>query len=737
MAAAVKPMQGLSMTELRGKLQGHLKQSGALGNLKTQLRTRILSEVISGGVVTEKRAAPRRSFADACADALIAHHLQVTGRQFTLSVFNSEAGVAEGFTDERELAAILSLQPRESTGNSILSTVIDIYQKSVSSSLRPDRFSAVSTQTAAPHEEEASLETKLALIDAQYALRYKSQSEMTLSDYEVRLKAYRHEVELELREEMKRQIKVFREKELSEMRGQEEKKYQLIVRHKQEEFAEMERTIQHRLELERSRLDQLRQDLEVRSNDLSRRAKDAMNMVAERDETVTTLENQVKDMKERLSRMHAEVVRYEDLAAQRLEDMENGRNREQRRIDDIRRLQAEHMIEMRLRDEEISDLRFRLRGLPAGTAGLQERMKMSELHGNSPSVSQSLERMPRTSSELITKSNYNNSVRSVDATLPPAGLSKSTSAATPGIVTPTATASVAPAPVVAPSSVVGPLVLPLPQPVAVPASITKGSEGLFTPRNNTSANNNSGRGPMSPTQNTNASDMSNSLRSPSNLQQAASHILATFNSPTTDRPGEQTHLSQLSSIAAQSVHPHATGGAASHSTASETPHSSPSSTPRRDLHAVSAAETKQKELEEESKRLIELLVANAVDELQLLSAAEGADWKKLLELQVQQVVSIQLADALRELTLPLLALESSARQGICDDEGNEFKDRLWDAKRSRDDAIAKENVRINAMYGGGASNFGAHEAPLKRDSSDDDDSDILFKKGSDSDDDSI
>ncbi|CUE76187.1 Hypothetical protein, putative [Bodo saltans] len=328
----MKSMAGLSMSELRGKLQAHLKSNGTLRDLKTQLRTVLLSEVLKAS----KTDTHERLGSSSVADALVAQHLKATGRDFTSSIFASETNRV----DTSELESVRSALPNVEPSDSLLCEIVRKHLARASS-----QKESIGVQSTG---EQATLEERMAEVDTQFSLKYRSQRDSTRLEYEFQLASFRTSLETELKDDFLKKNQQFRSSELQQMRHEEKLRYDSIIRHKADEFTEMERTVKHKIDLERKRLDECKHALDVRSADLDSRIRASFQQLDERDKHIAFLELQIRELRSVASRLRAEILKYEDLATQRLEELHETRAREQRRIDDIRRMQADTLIENRL-----------------------------------------------------------------------------------------------------------------------------------------------------------------------------------------------------------------------------------------------------------------------------------------------------------------------------------------------------------------------------------------------------
>ncbi|CCD16526.1 unnamed protein product [Trypanosoma congolense IL3000] len=398
-------MAGMSASELRAGMQDFLRSSGALGSLKTQLRSVITSELL-------RRRAPRQvmTSTDVCrgtggnspgveeesevddawtmrlADALVEQHLRSTERSFSLAIFSSEADVGFKAAGDGALAALLHLGVPSKPGvgdivedasgkqqqckGSLLQSLASRHLESVG--LRHDRPPgySVGTQTdgdpsngAAEGSSRPTLEVRLAAVDAKYALCFARVGESARAELERRMEVYREELKLQMEQAYQQRLRAFEQERLHEVRREAEEHYKLLLQHKIEERQEVERSSAQRVEAERARLAQAREDVYLQRMELDRRQREIQLLLDERDKATAATEEQLSEARQQIRVLTAQLQKLEELCGTRLIEVEAARDREMRRASDIRRLQAEHVAELQLKDEEVCRLRFRIRSL--------------------------------------------------------------------------------------------------------------------------------------------------------------------------------------------------------------------------------------------------------------------------------------------------------------------------------------------------------------------------------------
>lgn len=363
MAAADVSGGGMSVHELRQGLRAHLKESGAMASLKTQLRSTVMRDLLATGALKVPKVAWGEEGSGAAAvplslqiaDALVDGHLRATGRNFTQNIFSSETDACASSIDAASLLELPAAAPR--------GPLVALVEQSakVAKERLSQRALTISSGTQTEGPSEQSLEHKLAVVDANFALRFTKLQQDSKSETECRLRRYEEEIELRMKRELQEQLNNVRIKEISEMRSQERAKFQSLLDMKREEFAEMERSAAARVQLERDRIAQSKHDLELQRAEVDKRHHDVMKLLEEKDKAQQHTEKELSTFKEKVRMLQTQLLQYEDLCGSRLQEVEAARSREQRRIDDLHRAQAEHMQEMRLREEEISQLKYRLR----------------------------------------------------------------------------------------------------------------------------------------------------------------------------------------------------------------------------------------------------------------------------------------------------------------------------------------------------------------------------------------
>ncbi|AIN97553.1 hypothetical protein LPMP_200610 [Leishmania panamensis] len=432
----------LSVSELRTAMQQHLRSTGALRELKTQLRGMVLAELLQHpktarmlvhgasqsvppspgegqarledrkpsatgfpgtpaiAVVSGRTDQTLQTWSCGLADALVENHLRRTRRPMSLSIFSTEAEVppfsASGAPSEEEqyLAHffrqigtgatanpeddILTPSPSRSA-KSVLQRLVEdcVARQGLASTAEATRhLHSCSTQTEAADSADGaanslnSLECRLAAVDAKYALTFAQLKRTTgtgeqpfflRSEVERRLQQYKNDMHAQLRSEYEQKYNNFTRVKLQEARDEADGRYRVFVQNKTEELAEMERSVLVKLEQERQRLKMAWEAVHQQRTELERRQRDTMKQLADYDAAKQRSDEELYSYKESTRALQLQCAKWEELCGTRLMELDGARSREGRRVEDIRRLQAEHAAELQLKEEEIGRLRYRLR----------------------------------------------------------------------------------------------------------------------------------------------------------------------------------------------------------------------------------------------------------------------------------------------------------------------------------------------------------------------------------------
>ncbi|EPY31489.1 hypothetical protein STCU_03430 [Strigomonas culicis] len=432
-------------------MQRHLRNNGALRDMKAQLRTRIVAELMQhkaparaaerppemtlerfererAGVTPAHAAgsAPDMTglWSAHIADALIENHLRRTNRAMSLSVFASEAEVPplsdtgipsadEGYLRQLLLSleeADPSLPPRRAEEaaeadarhpslKSVLQRLVEFHllhsRSAAAQQLRATvaahrHHCGTQTDDAARRDETSpllSLECRLAAVDAKYALTFAQMRRpaadgaapaLGVGQIERRLAQHRADLGEELRAEYERKFRAFEQQQLQEVREGAAAQYRTLAAHKAAELRELERSLAVKSEQEQQRLALLREDVERQRLVLEKRQRDLTEAHDAHEREVRQHEQRQRELQDQVRALQVNCAKWEELCASRLMEADAARSREGRRMDDLRQAQAEHAAELRLKDEEIARLRFKIRALaqhPAAAAAAGDDTK--------------------------------------------------------------------------------------------------------------------------------------------------------------------------------------------------------------------------------------------------------------------------------------------------------------------------------------------------------------------------
>ncbi|KAG5468559.1 hypothetical protein CUR178_01391 [Leishmania enriettii] len=440
--AGSSKLSTLSVSELRTAMQQYLRSTGALRELKTQLRGMVLTELLQqpktarmlvhgtsqsvppspgegqGKLEDRKSSAAGppgtppvavgsgradhtlQTWSRGLADALVENHLRRTRRAMSLSIFSTEAevppfSVSGAPAEEEQYLAhlfrqmdtdapanpeddILTPSPSRSMKSVLQRLVEDIVAREglASTAASAQHLRSCSTQTEAADSADGatnplnSLECRLAAVDAKYALTFAQlkrasgtgeQPFFLRSEVERRLQQYRNDMHAQLRSEYEQKYNSFTRVKLQEARDEAEGRYRIFVQNKTEELAEMERSVLVKLEHERQRLKMAWEGVHQQRAELERRQRDTIKQLEDCDAEKQRSDAELHSWKEKARALQLQCAKWEELCGTRLMELDSARSREGRRVEDIRRLQAEHAAELQLKEEEIGRLRYRLR----------------------------------------------------------------------------------------------------------------------------------------------------------------------------------------------------------------------------------------------------------------------------------------------------------------------------------------------------------------------------------------
>ncbi|XP_025842501.1 centriole and centriolar satellite protein OFD1 isoform X4 [Vulpes vulpes] len=202
----------LSQDELRKKLYQTFKDRGILDTLKTQLRNKLIHElmhpVLNGELQPPSVSVEGSALLTSASNSLVADYLQRCGYEYSLSVFFPESGLAkEKVLTMQDLLQLIKINPESSLYKSLISgfdkenkgfllhflrELADYHQSKASCDAE--------TQTSLAFPGKDSLAEKLQLIDDQFADA--SPQRPKLESLEIKLNEYKKEIEQQLQAEM-------------------------------------------------------------------------------------------------------------------------------------------------------------------------------------------------------------------------------------------------------------------------------------------------------------------------------------------------------------------------------------------------------------------------------------------------------------------------------------------------------------------------------------------------------
>ncbi|XP_076858075.1 centriole and centriolar satellite protein ofd1 isoform X2 [Brachyhypopomus gauderio] len=223
--------QSLSSEDIRKRLYQTFKNRGVLDSLKTQLRNQLIQELhppLAHASCPSAATAHEHPVSLLASNSLVIDHLQSSGYEYTLSVFYPECGVSKDKVfSTRDLLQFMKISPHSPIYESLVSNVQKGKQGlliSLLSELIDHRIHSelrdVDTQTSTAQSSGESLVRKLQVIDEEYEdLRQKGGR---WASVEVKLAAYRKEMEEQSEAELKVKLRHFQEVELVRVRKEEQ-----------------------------------------------------------------------------------------------------------------------------------------------------------------------------------------------------------------------------------------------------------------------------------------------------------------------------------------------------------------------------------------------------------------------------------------------------------------------------------------------------------------------------------
>ncbi|XP_045852522.1 oral-facial-digital syndrome 1 protein-like isoform X1 [Meles meles] len=224
----------LSQDELRKKLYQTFKDRGILDTLKTQLRNQLIHElmqpVLSGERQPQSISVEGSALLVDASNCLVADHLQRCGYKYSHSVFFPESGLAreKAFTMQ-ELLQLIKINPESSLYKSLISGFdkknkgfLMQFLRELAEYHQSKASRDMETQTNSTFPSKDSLVKKLQLIDDQFADAYPRCPK--LESLELKLNAYKREIEQQLQEEMCQKFKYFKDTEIAKVKMEEKRK---------------------------------------------------------------------------------------------------------------------------------------------------------------------------------------------------------------------------------------------------------------------------------------------------------------------------------------------------------------------------------------------------------------------------------------------------------------------------------------------------------------------------------
>ncbi|XP_022374035.1 oral-facial-digital syndrome 1 protein isoform X2 [Enhydra lutris kenyoni] len=224
----------LSQDELRKKLYQTFKDRGILDTLKTQLRNQLIHQlmhpVLSGELQPRSISVEGSALLVDASNCLVADHLERCGYEYSRSVFFPESGLAKEkvFTME-DLLQLIKINPESSLYKSLISGFdkenkgfLMQFLRELAEYHQSKASRDTETQTNSTFPSKDSLVKKLQLIDDQFADAYPRCPK--LESLELKLSAYKREIEQQLREEMCQKFKYFKDTEIAKVKMEEKRK---------------------------------------------------------------------------------------------------------------------------------------------------------------------------------------------------------------------------------------------------------------------------------------------------------------------------------------------------------------------------------------------------------------------------------------------------------------------------------------------------------------------------------
>ncbi|KAM4683308.1 centriole and centriolar satellite protein OFD1 isoform 5-T7 [Amazona ochrocephala] len=269
----------LSQDELRKRLYQTFKNRGVLDTLKTQLRNRLIHElmhpILSGELQPQAVPNEESSLLITASNSLVADHLQRCGYEYSLSVFFPESGLEKNkLWSMQDLLQLMRISPKSSLYKSLtletqkenkgflMQILIGLTEHHLS---KETRDTETQTNSVPPYRE--SLAEKLQLIDEEFADSYPRHQKY--ESLEAKLHEYRKEIEKQFEAEMCQKLEHFKEVEIAKIKMEEKAQTQKEI---SELRHELERAHQTKAEAlisrEKNAIERLQKQQEIEAKEI-------------------------------------------------------------------------------------------------------------------------------------------------------------------------------------------------------------------------------------------------------------------------------------------------------------------------------------------------------------------------------------------------------------------------------------------------------------------------------------
>ncbi|KAM3862007.1 centriole and centriolar satellite protein ofd1 [Diretmus argenteus] len=360
--------EALSPDELRKRLYQTFKNKGVLDTLKTQLRNQLIQELkhplLNGGEAVPRPVPVKSdSLLVLASNNIVAEYLQISGYEYTLSVFHPESGLCKDkILTTGDLIQLMKISPesalyRSLSSNkqkdkkgflmSLLTQLTDHYPHG----LRCD----ADTQTTTTASCRESLVDKMKMIDKEYESLH-CKGEKWVSN-ESKLAAYRKEIEAQVQAELKIKMQHFKDVEIAKVKMEEKaKSHKEFERLRQDTDRTYELKAKALMNREKNAIDRLQKQQEIEEKNVYMQRQ----MILKEIETLRIRENELKlrmEAFEKTCQIHEEKVktteellRRRELAVKTMED-----TYDQRLKNEVSRYQLELKEEFTRRAEKLTE----------------------------------------------------------------------------------------------------------------------------------------------------------------------------------------------------------------------------------------------------------------------------------------------------------------------------------------------------------------------------------------------